>query len=48
MLDDYQFHDVFSLENEMWAFIPQPIYALIFLYEIKDDHKAIISSNMMN
>ena len=48
MLDDFEFHDVFSLEEEMWAFIPLPIYALIFLYEIKDEHKAIITSNLAN
>ena len=48
MLDDFEFHDVFSLEDEMWEFIPQPIYALIFLYEIKNEHKAIITSNLAN
>ena len=37
-----QFAEVFSLDPEMWSFIPQPILALIFLYEIKDVHKEAI------
>ena len=26
----------------MWEFIPKPVIALIFLYEIKDMHKEVI------
>eukprot|EP00352_Strombidinopsis_acuminata_P000988 CAMPEP_0176343704 /NCGR_PEP_ID=MMETSP0126-20121128/4135_1 /TAXON_ID=141414 ORGANISM="Strombidinopsis acuminatum, Strain SPMC142" /NCGR_SAMPLE_ID=MMETSP0126 /ASSEMBLY_ACC=CAM_ASM_000229 /LENGTH=65 /DNA_ID=CAMNT_0017689769 /DNA_START=39 /DNA_END=236 /DNA_ORIENTATION=+ len=32
----YMFHDVYGFEEEMWkVFIPQPVIAAIFLYEIK-------------
>ena len=40
--DSYSFVDVFSLDEEMWQFIPQPVISLIFLYEIKDMHKEVI------
>ena len=40
--DLFEFVDVFSLDVEMWSFIPQPILSLIFLYEIKDMHKEVI------
>ena len=32
----YKFHDVFSLDDDMWSFLPQPILAVILLYTIKD------------
>ena len=41
----YSFMDVFSLDDEMWQFVPQPIISLIFLYEIKDEHKQTIYEN---
>ena len=38
----FEFQDVYSLEPDMWEFIPRPILSLIFLYEIKDIHKEVI------
>ena len=38
----FSFVDVFSLDPEMWAYIPQPVLSLILLYEIKDEHKEVI------
>ena len=37
-----EFTDVFSLEPDMWSFLPMPISSIIFLYEIKDEHKEVI------
>ena len=40
--EQFGFVDVFSLDEEMWAFIPQPVLSIIFLYEIKDLQKEAI------
>ena len=37
-----EFTDVFSLEPDMWSFLSMPISSIIFLYEIKDEHKEVI------
>ncbi|KAI9743281.1 MAG: hypothetical protein M1818_003127 [Claussenomyces sp. TS43310] len=30
-------HEIFSLDEEMVAFLPKPIYGLVFLYQFQDD-----------
>ena len=39
----FGFHDVYSIEAEVWlTSIPQPVIAVILLYQIKADQKDII------
>ena len=39
----FSFHDVYSLDEEQWTvFIPQPVLAVVFCFEIKKEAKELI------
>ena len=39
----FKWHDVYGFEPEMWtAFIPQPVVAAVFCYEIKDQYRDML------
>ena len=41
----YKWHDVYGFEPEMWTvFLPQPIVAAVFCYEIKETHRDMLDS----
>ena len=40
----FKFHDVFSLDDDIWsAMVPQPVIAVILLYQIKKEHKDLFA-----
>ena len=42
----YRFHDILGFEPEMWQiYVPQPVIAAIFCYEIKAEHKEMIEKD---
>jgi ubiquitin carboxyl-terminal hydrolase L3 len=42
----YKFHDVYALDDDVWSgFIPQPVLAVILLYQIKKQHEDLIAKD---
>ena len=39
-VSQYSFHDVFGLDQDLLAFVPQPVLAMLLLYPITKDSEA--------